>query len=598
MAGALMSTIIPIPMKCILPLLTTLLLALPLALPSAEVPKPESQARGLPAPLPAYRENITPSATAEYEKLAVHPELEFFKKSRAEMQRDQQHPKYHFLAPEGETGDPNGFCYWQGNWHLFYQYRASQLPGLQEGLAKRLKQSSTGKDVLWGHTVSPDLVHWSDLPVALWPKLGLQCFSGSALVEENRALVIFHETGVGNQIAEATDPLLLDWKRIGKNPEKEVTMPFAPKDASGQPLYRVWDPFLFKDGGQYFSVVGHFMNYTPHGLTMGPDLGEHLRRATWWLSSSSDLIHWKYEGRMLENDPFTELGDDGSCSYMWPLGEGKHLLSFFSHRIGSQLMVGRFDKGAKKFIPVAHHMLNCGPVSACPAPDKPGEVMVIGQHSGDRKGSGGGGWNGVFSIARRYGLGEFDQLTITPAGDTDSLRGEKASLEGLPLKLVPCKDHVLRSIDGNVMEILASIDPGTSSLIELNVLRSPNAAEYTSICLHRAGEIYNRHGGQRWTLSIDDSHSSSLAGVGHKPPKTTEFLRFNDEPLRLRVFLDVSIVEVFANDKAHLGLRTYPSLPKSTGVSIRSTGGGARLDSLTSYQMRGIWPELKPNKKR
>lgn len=536
-----------------------------------------------------YNDKLTPSAVAEFKKLADNPELAFFKKTRAEMQKDKQYPKYHFIQPEHTNGDPNGLCYWQGNWHLFYQYRALNVPGLKERVEKGLmKDPKKVKPVLWGHAVSPDLIHWQDLPVALWPKVGNQCFSGSALVEDDRTLVIYHATGKGNQIVEANDPLLLDWKYIGKKPGKEVTIPFAPKDKDGYPLYKVWDPFMFKDGDKYYSVVGMYMYYTPSGLTMGPRMGNHWRRATWWLFSSPDLINWKCDGRMLENDPFTELGDDGSCSYLWPLGRDKYMLLFFSHRSGSQLMVGTFDKNKGKFIPTSHQYLNSGPASACPAPSEPGKVVVTDNKGGNYMGKGGGGWNGIFTLPRKYGLGESEQLTIVPAGNTDSLRGKEMTVDSLPVTLKAGKEQVLKGINGNSMEIAAQIDPGSSSLVELNVLRSPDAAEYTTIRLIRDGERYNRQGAERWTLSIDTSHGWQKIGIAHKLPSRTEFLRFNNEPLRLRIFLDVSIIEVFVNDKAHLAERSYPWLPESTGVSIRSTGGG-KLQKLQAWSMATIY---------
>lgn len=63
--------------------------------------------------------------------------------------------------------------------------------------------------------------------------------------------------------------------------------------------------------------------------------------------------------------------------------------------------------------------------------------------------------------------------------------------------------------------------------------------------------------------------------------------------MKLRVFIDRSIIEVFANGRQCLTLRAYPTLKDSTGVSVFARGGGARLVSLNAWQMRSIWPELK-----
>jgi len=215
-------------------------------------------------------------------------------------------------------------------------------------------------------------------------------------------------------------------------------------------------------------------------------------------------------------------------------------------------------------------------------------VIVTDNEGGNYTGKGGGGWNGVFTLPRKYGLGELNQLTIVPAGNTDSLRGKEITIDTLPLTLKAGKEQVLKGINGNSMEISAQIDPGNSSLVELNVLRSPDAAEYTSIRFVKDGEPYNRQGAQRWTLSIDTSHGWQKAGIRHKLPSRTEFLQFNNEPLSLRIFLDVSIVEVFVNDKAHQAERTYPWLPQSTGVSIRSTGNG-KLQKLQAWPMATIY---------
>ena len=133
--------------------------------------------------------------------------------------------------------DPNGLCFWQGRWHLFYQYR----PG---GADDR---------VHWGHTVSDDLIHWRDLPLALYPDTEKDCYSGQALVEDDRVIAIYHGTESGNAIATASDPLLLNWQKHPNNP----VVPIVPIDDDGLP-YRVFDPCIWKqDDGYYYSLSRH-----------------------------------------------------------------------------------------------------------------------------------------------------------------------------------------------------------------------------------------------------------------------------------------------------------------------------------------------------
>jgi beta-fructofuranosidase len=61
-----------------------------------------------------------------------------------------------------------------------------------------------------------------------------------------------------------------------------------------------------------------------------------------------------------------------------------------------------------------------------------------------------------------------------------------------------------------------------------------------------------------------------------------------DEPLRLRVFVDRSVVEVFVNEKLYLAMRVYPDRHHSVGVSIRAEGQGAVLKKLDAWQMQSI----------
>ncbi len=79
-------------------------------------------------------------------------------------------PQVHFSPREHWMNDPNGMVYYKGTYHLFYQY----YPG-----------GITWGPMHWGHATSKDLMHWKELPIALYPdSLGF-IFSGSAVVDSN-----------------------------------------------------------------------------------------------------------------------------------------------------------------------------------------------------------------------------------------------------------------------------------------------------------------------------------------------------------------------------------------------------------------------------
>jgi len=83
------------------------------------------------------------------EALKTNPMLLRFHESREKLSDDPYRPIYHYVNPEGRLNDPNGLCFWQGKWHLFYQAIPPEDPRQH-----------------WGHAISEDLIHWKDLP---WP---------------------------------------------------------------------------------------------------------------------------------------------------------------------------------------------------------------------------------------------------------------------------------------------------------------------------------------------------------------------------------------------------------------------------------------------
>jgi beta-fructofuranosidase len=63
----------------------------------------------------------------------------------------------------------------------------------------------------------------------------------------------------------------------------------------------------------------------------------------------------------------------------------------------------------------------------------------------------------------------------------------------------------------------------------------------------------------------------------------------SNELLKLRVFVDKSVVEVFANGKQCVAMRVYPGREDSVGVSLRAQGDDAELKSLNAWQMENIY---------
>ena len=517
---------------------------------------------------------------------------------RKRYEGDPHRPIYHYVNPENTLNDPNGLCFWQDRWHLFYQACPPEDPRQH-----------------WGHAISDDLIHWQDLPYAIYPNPEERCYSGAALVEEDRVIAIYHGTKVGNMVAVSHDPLLLNW-------EKLTGAPVIPKaSADGSPLpYRVFDPCIWKKGDHYYALSGSTL---PHAAS-----GKRTRAN--FLFRSPNLVDWEYLHPFVEDDRFTLVGDDGACPYFWPIGD-RHILLFYSHMSGGRALLGDYDTERDKFVVTSHREFNFGAsepggVHAPSAtPDGKGGVNVIFNMNPAKPTE---GWNQIMTLPRRLTLQGTDKigrdtLLVEPAGDVELLRREHRQITDMTLPAN--QEIVLGSIRGNAIELMAEIEANDAPLFELNVLRSPGKEEFTRIAFYRergfrdwerflswrqdmlaaategagAGFVSNSllSASQREKLaaatdsliSIDSSHSSLLPDVLSRAPETGPVFLERDEPLRLRVFVDRSVVEVFVNGKQCVAMRVYPGREDSVGVSLRSQGQDARVVSLEAWQMENIY---------
>jgi len=488
-------------------------------------------------------------------------------------------PIYHMTSAEGRLGDPNGLAFWQGRWHMFYQGFPPD-DGRQH----------------WGHVVSDDLVHWRDLPYAIYPNPERAVFSGSALVEDNRVIAMYHGAGLGNIAAVSDDPLLLNWEKKLKNGLPTISTK-SPDGTSLLP-YVVFDPSIWKRDGTYYALAGG--KRAPETAAIG-----RQPQAMAYLFKSKDLVNWDYLHEFVEGDRYTMIGDDYACPYFWPIGD-RYIMNFFSHMSGGQFLLGDYDKAKDKFTATSGSgPSGLGPPSS--TPDGKGGVVVVYTVGG------------VLAIPRKLTLLGRDEIGQEPAADFSSLHYNPKHIGTTPLPAN--KEVVLNGISGNTMEISAEIAPGNAQTIELNVLRSPNKEEYTRIIIFRGkgyngtGQVYVQGPGtalvpigmlpgllgtprpaappapapmtQSSLLTIDPSYSS-LTGT-FRGVYTVPFNLNQNDPIKLRVFIDKGLVEVFVNGKQALSLSVSPSRDDSVGVSLRAQGQDAELKMLDAWQMKGIY---------
>ncbi len=168
-------------------------------------------------------------------------------------------------------------------------------------------------------------------------------------------------------------------------------------------------------------------------------------------------------------------------------------------------------------------------------------------------------------------------LYSRPVAELTSLRAAHRQYRDVTIR--PVQDNRFDSIAGTRLEIQSVFALGAASQVGLYLLQSRDGVEQTRVFFDN----------DRQELVIDRERSSldpgTVRDVRSAPLRLTP-----DGVLTLRVFLDGSVIEVFANDRVCLTSRVYPTLADSHGVRPFANGAAAELRLLDVWDMLSIWP--------
>lgn len=506
------------------------------------------------------------------EGLTLTDQLRGARELRQRLWNDPHRPRYHLLPPDGFWNDINGTIYWKGRYHVFFLGR----------LAPDLNTILSGKDSdhareTWLHASSRDLVHWVHHPPALVPvfdgSMPRGIYSGDMMDNMPVPTIIVHVPGQGTCLFTAEDDELIRWKPHPKNP----VIP----SASAPPEAIVFDPCGWKEGDMHYALVGN-KNKTP-----GYD-GDSTS-----LFRSRDLANWEYRGPFYKSERrWTEEYMDCACPDFFPLGN-KHMLISHVHRPWNHLQyyIGRFDKKAERFLPESHGFMSWPGGSVC-APetllDGKGRRIFWGwiMEAGPRT----NGWGSVATLPRVLSLADDNSLRIEPAPELETLRCNPRHRENLTVfGELPLKD-----IRGDCLEISAVIEPCDAKEFGIKVRCSPDGAEQTAIvCTPGARTLKTELAKSTldpqvkyvWMNESWAREHNIPAGKRFAQEQVAPFALKPGEPLRLRVFLDRSVLEVYANDRQCITQRIYPSRSDSLGVTLIARGGSVKVKSLDAWDI-------------
>jgi fructan beta-fructosidase len=467
-------------------------------------------------------------------------------------------PGYHYAPARNWLNDPNGLVWYDGEYHLFYQHNPY---GTDWG------------NMSWGHAVSPDLVTWTELPLAIAHTDDEHVFSGSVVVDHGNttgfgtdgapALVAVYTashpgSGLQTQCLASSTDRGRTWTRYPGNPVIDI----------GSTEFRDPKVFWYEAGGHWVMAVA---------LST-----EHQVR----FYRSDDLTSWQHlsdfgpagaVGGVWECPDLFELPVDGDpADTRWVL-----VVSLGSGGVagggGTQYFVGRFD--GTHFVPddgdepVA--WLDYGAdyyaaVSFADAPDD--QRVLVGWMSN---------WayaadvpplsfRGTMSVPRVHRLATIDgriRLLQQPVPGIAGLRGAAYTLDEVVLS-----DGVTslpESTRGELLEIRAEFEPGSAERFGLLVRAGADERTVVGYDMSRGTLFVDR------TRSGDVGFHSAFGDVHHAP------LPLRDGLVAVTVLVDRASVEVFGGmGESVITDQIFPG-DGSDRVALFAEGGDATVVGLS-----------------
>ncbi|HOV93741.1 MAG TPA: glycoside hydrolase family 32 protein [Spirochaetales bacterium] len=448
---------------------------------------------------------------------------------------------FHFSPPRGWMNDPNGFSYFGGMYHLFYQNNPF---------------GSLWGPVHWGHAVSPDLISWKNLPLALRPDKPYDahgCWSGSAITHQDKHVLLY--TGFSEKTLDEASSHARDGKILrqqvqclafgdGEHYEKYEFNPVIPAELlppdSNKEDFR--DPKLWKGKDNWYCLAGN-MTTTGRGRML--------------LFKSSDLVSWKYVGVLLDGSGnlsgMVECPDyfnlEGKDVLMWSaIGTMPEAYAFQNHH-SVVWTKGLLDPERAHFEPEGQTQeLDKGPDFYAPQTLKTPDgrtILIAWMQAWQRTFPThelGHGWTGQMTLPREL-FWKDGQLAQRPVREIAAYRESPAE----PIEYEGCIEGRLAipGLIGQHLDIELELKTGYGALVGIELFKGDT--EKTILTWDTTDQV----------ITLDRSQSGiPIRSTIETHPNCQVYrakLRTNEastlqSTLRLRLILDRSSVEVYAQD--------------------------------------------------
>lgn len=462
---------------------------------------------------------------------------------------------YHIMAPANWINDPNGLVQYKGEYHVFYQHHP---------------YDENWGPMHWGHVKSKDLVHWEHLPIALAPGDVCDsdgCFSGSAIDNDGKLTLIYtghHYTDKEKDIFYQNQNIAVSkdgvtFEKVGENP-----VIIAPPEDS---THHFRDPKVWKHEDYWYMILGN------------QSIEEQSGRVI--LYKSSDLRNWEYIGVLAQSD--------GSHGFMWECPDffeldGKYVLMLspqgmeadgddYKNLFQTGYFVGDYNYEKNQFQHGSFIELDHGHdfYAVQTFLDDKGRRIAIGwmdmweADMPTKK----DGWCGALTLPRELRLTSDHKILMNPVDELTLLREREHDV---------CTDE---TISGN------HLIRETGDLLEINIEFDLSQTSATAVGLKLKGIK------EEETVVVYDLNEQKMMLDCSKSGKKEDSVRRTSLPsgskLSLRIFMDRSSIEVFANEgQTTMTSRIYPTEERA-GIEIFAEGGEVQVRRCTYWNLKDIW---------
>tara|TARA_R110000868_G_scaffold21640_12_gene89861 strand:+ start:401 stop:2119 length:1719 start_codon:yes stop_codon:yes gene_type:complete len=442
--------------------------------------------------------------------------------------KENTRPQIHFTTKRGWINDPNGMIFYEGEYHLFYQHNPFE---------------SEWENMSWGHAVSTDLIHWKELPVALYPDNLGSIFSGTTVIDQNNTSG-FGKAGIPPMVAIYTSHSADNERQsIAYSLDKGRTF----KKYEGNPVIdskEKWDSQHLRD----------------------PQVFWHTPTKKWVMAlferdgisiyTSGNLKDWKYESHTVgfwECPQLFELPVDGN----------ENNTKWVMYGATGTYMIGKFD--GTTFTPEAgKYYYGNGELYAAqtfyniPAAD--GRRIQIG-------------WGRIPQSGK-----SFNNLMLLPTQLTLHTTKEGVRLFNSPVKEIEMlheNEHLFEGTDPNKASAFLQQFKNATSIRLKATLKLFHA---TDAGIHLNGQTLFRY----------DMNANLINGLFYSPEDRTSM------EINVDMIIDKTSIEVFVDDgKFSYAIRRDIDSNNKDGFGF--FGDRIEVKNLKVYPMKSIWENYNPN---